>query len=195
MSSVMPGLPDPAESGPAFDHITKDIKLDRPRWTNNFFFMCAALGSSIGLGNIWRFPSLTWKYGGEVFLPTYVAVLIAVGIPMLILELALGQKLQNGSMKAFGGISSRFAGVGHAAGCTGFLVGTIYIVLLGLALLYAAKTSGAGDKLPFAEANLNRPTSCQTASTYSQSAAQLFFYMNVTKLYTEDNCSAFKSGD
>jgi len=98
-------------------------------------------------------------------------------------------------MKAFGGISSRFAGVGHAAGCTGFLVGTIYIVLLGLALLYAAKTSGAGDKLPFTEANLNRPVSCQTASTYSQSAAQLFFYMNVTKLYTEADCSAFKTGE
>lgn len=181
----MPGLPDPAEAGPAFDHVTKDIKLDRPRWTNNGLFLMAAIGSSIGLGNIWRFPSLTWKYGGETFVPTYFAVLIAVGIPMLILELALGQKLQNGSMKAFGGISSRFAGVGHAAGCTGFLVATIYIVLLGLALLYAAKTNGSAEgKLPWTEANLNRPLSCKTASSYAQNAAQIYFYMNVTSVYT-----------
>lgn len=151
----------------------------------------AAVGSSIGIGNIWRFPSLTWKYGGEVFVPTYIAVLIAIGIPMLVLELALGQKLQSGSMKAFGGISSRFAGVGFASSYAGFIVSTIYVVLLGLCLLFAAKTNAAGDDLPWAEDNLNRPTSCKTAANYQQGPAQIYFYLNATKVYMEDDCKPF----
>ena len=87
---VHPGLPAPGEGDHSFDHNAKDINIGRPRWGGNFFFLMAALGSSIGLGNIWKFPSLTWKYGGEVFVGTYFGVLIFIGVPMLILELALG---------------------------------------------------------------------------------------------------------
>lgn len=86
-------MPLPGEGAHSYDHINKDVSIGRPRWGGNFFFLMASIGSSVGLGNIWRFPSLTWKYGGEVFLPTYFFVLMLIGVPMLILEIALGQKL------------------------------------------------------------------------------------------------------
>jgi NSS family neurotransmitter:Na+ symporter len=93
MSSVHPGLPPPGGMAGGFNYRINDIESNRPRWRGNFFFIMASLGSSIGIGNIWRFPAMTWKYGGEVFVAAYFGVMLLVGIPMLILEIALGQKL------------------------------------------------------------------------------------------------------
>ena len=93
MSSIHPGLPPPGGMAGGFDHVAGDIQIERGRWRGNFFFIMACLGSSLGIGNIWRFPAMTWKYGGEVFVGTYFGVLMLIGIPMLILEIALGQKL------------------------------------------------------------------------------------------------------
>ena len=56
----------------------------------------AAIGSgaaAIGVGNVWRFPYLTFKHGGTTFIWTYLYALFIIGIPMLILELTLGQKM------------------------------------------------------------------------------------------------------
>jgi SNF family Na+-dependent transporter len=58
----------------------------------------------IGLGNIWKFPYLTFKHGGVTFILAYAIALFVVGIPMLILELTLGQKMQRGSAGALRGI-------------------------------------------------------------------------------------------
>lgn len=66
-------------------------------------------------------------------------------------------------------------------------------MLLGLALLFAAKTNGSPDKLPWSEENLNRPIPCQTAKTYSQSPAQIYFFLNVTRVYTEPDCRPWDS--
>ena len=62
----------------------------RPRWPNRALFLLSAIGSSLGLGNIWKFPYLTFKHGGTVFVVAYVVALIIAGFPMLILELTLG---------------------------------------------------------------------------------------------------------
>jgi len=60
---------------------------------NRAVFLLAALGSSIGLGNIWKYPYLAWKHGGTIWVLAYLFALIIAGIPMLILELTLGQKM------------------------------------------------------------------------------------------------------
>lgn len=52
--------------------------------------MLAAIGSAIGLGNFWRFPYLTFKHGGAEFLFPYLTCLFVMGIPFLLMELALG---------------------------------------------------------------------------------------------------------
>lgn len=73
---------------------------ERARWHNDCLFYMAALGSSIGIGNIWKFPALTWKHGGPAFVIGYLIIMIVVGVPMLVLELTLGQKTQFGSISA-----------------------------------------------------------------------------------------------
>jgi len=74
-------------------HKRKDTFDGRDRWLNRPIFILGALGSCIGLGNVWRFPFMTYKYGGVKFTAAYLVALIIAGLPMLILELTLGQKM------------------------------------------------------------------------------------------------------
>ena len=71
----------------------QDVVNGRPRWKNRFFFVISTVGATIGIGNIWKFPYLTFKHGGIQFIMAYAFSLFVVGIPMIILELTLGQKM------------------------------------------------------------------------------------------------------
>ena len=55
-----------------------------------------AVESAVGFGNVWRFPSLVYEYGGGAFFIPYVLALFLVGIPILVLEIALGQFYEQG---------------------------------------------------------------------------------------------------
>ena len=67
-----------------------DVANGRDRWLNRPVFVLASLGAAIGFGNIWKFPFLTWKHGGIMFILAYVVCIFIVGIPMLVLEITLG---------------------------------------------------------------------------------------------------------
>jgi len=73
----------------------------RPRWGSKVGFLFAAIGSAIGLGEIWRFPYVAYKNGGGAFLIPYIVALITAGIPILMLEFALGHKKNSSAPKAF----------------------------------------------------------------------------------------------
>ena len=64
----------------------------------------AAIGSAVGLGNVWRFPYVAYSSGGGAFLIPYFVALFTAGIPMLVLEMGLGQRLQKGVPLAFGSV-------------------------------------------------------------------------------------------
>ena len=55
-------------------------------------FVLAAAGSAVGLGNIWRFPYLAAKYGGGMFLLTYLILAVTFGFSLMITEIAIGRK-------------------------------------------------------------------------------------------------------
>lgn len=108
----------------------------RDRWPTRAAFVFAAIGSAAGLGNLWRFPYLTYKYGGGAFLVPYLIALFVTGIPLLILEFALGQKIQKGAVDAFAAIRRKFSGVGWWAIITSFLIISYYAAIMGWTLIY-----------------------------------------------------------
>lgn len=84
----------------------------RPRWGSKMGFLFAAIGSAVGLGNIWRFPYVAYKNGGGAFLIPYIVALITAGIPILMLEFALGHKKASSAPKAFYLIDPKWEWVG-----------------------------------------------------------------------------------
>ena len=110
--------------------------MKRSRWSSKLIFMFAAIGSAVGLGNIWRFPYLAGKYGGGAFLVPYVIMLVILGIPLLIMEFAIGQKMQLGAVGSFRKIKHRFSGIGLGAVLCGFVVVSYYAVVMAWCLLY-----------------------------------------------------------
>jgi neurotransmitter:Na+ symporter, NSS family len=112
----------------------------RQRWSSRTVFLMAAIGSAVGLGNVWRFPYLAYKFGGGAFLIPYLIALFVLGIPLLILEFAIGQKLQKGAIDAFKTVNHRLRGIGVGAIFSGFVVVVYYAVVMAWALIYFVKS-------------------------------------------------------
>ena len=66
----------------------------REQLASRLGFLLLSAGCAIGLGNVWRFPYITGKYGGAVFLVVYLLFLIFVGLPVLIMEFSVGRATQ-----------------------------------------------------------------------------------------------------
>ncbi|MEC7838676.1 MAG: sodium-dependent transporter [Chlamydiota bacterium] len=111
--------------------------MQRERWPSKTMFIFAAVGSAVGLGNIWRFPYLVGKYGGGAFLFPYFIMLFLVGFPLLVLEFSLGQKMQQGAVGAMKKIDRKFSGIGLGALMSSFGVACYYAVVMGWALIYS----------------------------------------------------------
>jgi len=122
--------------------------MARDRWSSRTIFLFAAIGSAVGLGNIWRFPYLAYEYGGGAFLIPYLIALFVIGIPLLILEFAIGQKIQKGAVHAFKTVGRKFAGIGVAAIYSGFVVMIYYAAVIAWSLVYLLNSFQAN--LPWA---------------------------------------------
>lgn len=108
----------------------------RQQWQNRFSFIMAAVGSAVGLGNVWRFPYVAYNSGGGAFLIPYFIALFTAGIPMLILEMGLGQRLQKGAPLAFGSIRKPLQWFGWwAAGLSAGIV-IYYVTIMSWSWVY-----------------------------------------------------------
>lgn len=85
----------------------------RENWTSRSGFIIAAIGSAVGLGNIWRFPYVAYENGGGAFLIPYLIALITAGLPLLFLDYAVGHKSNRSPPKAYRAL---FKG-GETLGC------------------------------------------------------------------------------
>ncbi|XP_050062237.1 sodium- and chloride-dependent GABA transporter ine-like isoform X2 [Aphis gossypii] len=105
-------------------------------WRNKLQFILACLGCSVGLGNMWRFPYHCHKSGGGIFLIPYFLVMIFCGIPLLYLELAIGQFTKRGPISAISKLCPILKGVGLSSVVTSFFVSVYYNVIIAYTLYY-----------------------------------------------------------
>ncbi|KZC07903.1 PREDICTED: sodium- and chloride-dependent GABA transporter ine-like [Dufourea novaeangliae] len=108
----------------------------RPHWANKVQFVLACIGYSVGLGNVWRFPYLCYKSGGGVFLIPYFLILIVCGVPLLYMELSIGQFTRRGPIGALGQICPLFKGAGLSSVVISFLMSTYHNVIIAYAIYY-----------------------------------------------------------
>ncbi len=100
-------------------------------------FILAALGSAVGLGNIWRFSYLCYKNGGGAFLIPYVIALFVVGIPLMILEFGLGHKMRGSAPMSFAKVGRHWEWAGWwAVICAMFGIMMYYSVVIAWCLRY-----------------------------------------------------------
>lgn len=109
----------------------------RGQWGSNFGFLMAAIGSAVGLGNIWGFPYKMGANGGFAFLVVYVILVAFVGIATMLGELALGRKTGLGVIGAYRVLYKKFAWVGWLGFLSGFFILGFYSVLGGYTLRYS----------------------------------------------------------
>jgi NSS family neurotransmitter:Na+ symporter len=110
----------------------------REQWSSRTGFVLAAVGSAVGLGNMWRFSYLTAENGGAAFVLLYVAMTALIGLPVLLAEFAVGRGARRSPIQAlvhFGGGAWRPLGVLFVA--SGFLILSYYSVIAGWTLRYA----------------------------------------------------------
>ena len=73
---------------------TEGVPTQRAEWTGQVGFILSAIGSAVGLGNIWRFPGVAYENGGGAFLIPYIIALLTAGIPILFLDYAIGHRFR-----------------------------------------------------------------------------------------------------
>jgi len=110
---------------------------DRPQWQTGMGFIFAAIGSAVGLGNIWRYPYIAYENGGGAFLIPYFIALVTAGIPILLLEFALGHMKKASAPKAFFLVDSKWEFVGWwSVIFIMFGIVSYYIVVIGWCFNY-----------------------------------------------------------
>ena len=73
----------------------------RERFGSRLGFILISAGCAIGLGNVWRFPYITGEYGGAAFVLMYLVFLVILGLPVMVMEFAVGRASQKSSAAAF----------------------------------------------------------------------------------------------
>lgn len=110
---------------------------NRNTFSSGLGFVLAAAGSAVGLGNIWRFPYLTAKYGGGIFLLFYIILVITFGYSLMIAENAIGRKTGKSALCAFGELSKKWSFIGVIATLVPIIILPYYNVIGGWVIKYA----------------------------------------------------------
>lgn len=112
--------------------------MAREKWGTKLGFMLAAMGSAVGLGNIWRFSFVAGNNGGGAFLVLYLLFVLLIGVPLLLTEVSIGRKAESDVVGSFQKLAPKtpwyltgFFGVASA-----FLILGFYAVVAGWAIFY-----------------------------------------------------------
>ncbi|XP_077603573.1 orphan sodium- and chloride-dependent neurotransmitter transporter NTT5-like isoform X2 [Crocuta crocuta] len=156
---------------------------DRPSWANKIEYLLAQVGFSVGLSTIWRFPYLCFHNGGGTFLIVYIFMLFLVGVPLLFLEMAAGQRMRQGSIGVWKVISPWIGGVGYTSFMVCCIVGLYYSVLMAWSLFYLVQSFQS--PLPWAFCPLLRNSSTFDPECARTTSTTYFWYRHVLKATDE----------
>ena len=115
---------------------------ERKGFGSNFGFLMAAVGSAVGLGNIWGFPNKMGANGGFTFLVIYLILAACCGIIVMVGELALGRKTGRGAVGAYQVLSKKFKWLGWLGILSAFLILFFYCALGGYCIKYVVLNLG-----------------------------------------------------
>jgi len=118
------------------------LNLSKEAWSNQTIFVLAAVGSAVGLGNIWKFPYITGENGGGAFVLVYLACVLLIGIPVLLSEIALGRAGRANPVQAMANMAreNKASRLWFLLGLNGVLAGALilsfYTVIAGWGVAY-----------------------------------------------------------
>jgi NSS family neurotransmitter:Na+ symporter len=110
--------------------------IQRNTFSGSMGFVLAAAGSAVGLGNIWRFPYLAARDGGGLFLIVYIALAVTFGFTLLITEVAIGRRSQQGPLTAYRYFSRNWSFLGWFSFIVPYIIYPYYCVIGGWVLKY-----------------------------------------------------------
>ncbi|MEG6617073.1 sodium-dependent transporter [Peptococcaceae bacterium 1198_IL3148] len=116
----------------------------REQWGSRIGFILAAVGSAVGLGNIWRFPYMVADNGGGIFFLVYLLALLTAGIPIMILEFSIGHKYRGGAPLSFAKMNKKFEWLGWGQVLICFFIAVYYVVVIAWALSYVYHSISVG---------------------------------------------------
>uniref|UniRef100_A0A3P8UUL3 Solute carrier family 6 member 14 n=1 Tax=Cynoglossus semilaevis TaxID=244447 RepID=A0A3P8UUL3_CYNSE len=141
----------------AQENLVDDPKTERGNWNSKSEYLLSLIGCIIGLDNIWKFPHTAYKNGGGVFLIPYFLILFVCGLPLFLLEAAIGQFCSQGPINMWGAIPI-LKGVGFSMVIVNGLVAIYYNVLIAYSSYFM-----------FASLQSSLPWSNTSSWTYSNS--------------------------
>ncbi|KAM9414549.1 sodium-dependent neutral amino acid transporter B(0)AT3-like isoform 2-T2 [Salvelinus alpinus] len=154
---------------------------ERPKWNNKAEYLLTCIGFAVGVGNVWRFPYLCQIYGGGAFLIPYLIALVFQGLPLLYLELAIGQRLRMGSIGVWNSISPYLGGVGVASMVVSFCVSLFYNTIVAWVLWYLFNSFQ--EPLPWSQCPLNHNNTGYVKECVESTPVNYFWYrqtLNIT---------------
>ncbi|MFO7942613.1 MAG: sodium-dependent transporter [Bacillota bacterium] len=127
-----------------------DELLERPLWSSERTFVLSASAAAVGLGNLWRFPYMVGENGGAPFIVAYLAAVVFIGLPLMILEFALGRQSRGNTVGMFRYLNRKVSWFGWLVVGLTTLIMSYYLVITGWTLGYAV-ASFSGKLAPFQE--------------------------------------------
>ena len=127
------------------------MENNRGSWSSRFGFLMAAVGSAVGLGNLWKFPYLAGENGGGAFVLVYIGLVILLGFTLMLAEMTIGRHANSDAYGSYNKIKKGWGFVGGFGILSGFLILSYYSVVGGWVMKYiVASFTGTGtDKAAF----------------------------------------------
>ncbi|XP_069393090.1 sodium-dependent neutral amino acid transporter B(0)AT1-like [Paralichthys olivaceus] len=169
-----PGLEERLLSYEQLEKLEEEDAGGRPKWENKTQYMLTCVGFCVGLGNVWRFPYLCQNHGGGAFMIPFLILLVLEGIPLLLLEFAIGQRIKRGNLQLWATIHPYLVGIGIASMCVCLTICLYYNTILAWIMWYFFNSFQ--EPLPWSQCPMNANLTGYIPECGKSSPVDYFWY-------------------